>query len=73
MGDLLDALLGPDPEPAAPRTKLDAQQVADIRRLYGQGWRQVDLAARLLVTQPQISKIVRGLQWPQEEENDGAR
>lgn len=64
---LFEALLGPDPDPPPSRRKLDAEQVGEIRRLYGQGWRQVDLAARLLVTQPQISKIVRGLQWSRKE------
>ena len=47
------------------RRKLTAEDVAEIRRLYHtQGWPQKALAREYGVSQPQISKVVRGLQWP---------
>lgn len=50
--------------PAAEQRRLTAEDVAEIRRLYATGqWWQKTLAREFGVSQPQISKIVRGLQW----------
>lgn len=45
------------------RYKLDGVDVAQIRALYAKGVPQKRLARQFGVSQPQISKIVRGLQW----------
>jgi hypothetical protein len=46
-----------------PRARLTEAGVTELRRLSGEGWRQVDLAARYGVTQGVVSKIVRGAIW----------
>lgn len=64
MSGLFEALVSDEPLPAFQRYKLTVEDVAEIRRLYHtQGWLQTSLAREFGVTQPQISKVVRGLQW----------
>ena len=48
------------------RAKLTWGQVRAIRRLYGQGWNQVQLAAAYGMSDRQISNIVRRAQWKEE-------
>jgi hypothetical protein len=46
------------------RARLSDADVIEIRRLYGIGdVRQVDLARRFGVSQPQVSEIIRGEAW----------
>jgi hypothetical protein len=45
------------------RAKLSREQISEIRRLYKEGARQVDLARMFGVVQPHISRLVRGEQW----------
>ncbi len=48
----------------AARPKLTASEVNEIRELWaGQRWSQQEIADRFGVCQPQISKIVNGIQW----------
>jgi hypothetical protein len=47
-----------------PNHRLTLEQVVELRRLYAAGgWRQVDLAARFGIKQPQVSSIVRRESW----------
>lgn len=47
-----------------PRARLTAEQVLELRALYATGqWRQVDLASRFGLKQPQVSEIVRRTSW----------
>lgn len=47
-----------------PRAKVTAAQVDELRRLYATGqWRQIDLAKRYGLKQPQVSEIVRRVSW----------
>lgn len=43
--------------------RLNSEKVREIRRLSAAGMRQVDLADRFGITQPNISKIVRREAW----------
>ena len=43
---------------------LTVTEVLLMRELYKKGWRQMDLAARFGVSQPHVSKILRGFKWP---------
>lgn len=43
--------------------RLDRQDAADIRALYGAGFKQIDLAAMYGVAQTHISRIVNHVQW----------
>jgi len=48
----------------APNRKVSAEDVLEIRRLYAAGgWRQVDLAKKFGLKQPQVSSIVRRDSW----------
>lgn len=58
MGGLLDALQGPDPEPAASR-EVPEEDVREIRRLYAEGnLVQVVIADQFGISQPEVSRIV---------------
>lgn len=47
-----------------PNARLTDKQVIEMRRLYATGeWRQVDLAHRFGVKQPQVSEILRRASW----------
>ena len=43
-----------------PQTRFTAKQVREIRKLYKEGWKQAKIAARLGVSQPAISYLLRG-------------
>lgn len=43
--------------------RLTEDQVAEIRRLPGEGLSQMQIAARFGIKQPQVSRIVRGVSW----------
>lgn len=43
--------------------RLRPEEVLEIRRLREKGWRQVDLAAKFGVSQPQISDICNRHAW----------
>lgn len=43
--------------------RLSPEQVVEILRLRKLGWRQVDLAARFGISQPQISDICNRRSW----------
>lgn len=45
-------------------SKLDAEQVLQIRTLAAGGMTQMKIAARFDVKQPQVSRLVRGTSWP---------
>lgn len=67
---IFDALFSPEPLPLRyERRKLTAAQVTKIRDAYARSPRptQAQLGEEFGVTQPQISKIVNGVQWPTEE------
>lgn len=49
-----------------PGARLTWDLVREIRRLYAEGVSQGKLAKQFGVNQPQISRIVRNLSWPQE-------
>jgi hypothetical protein len=49
--------------PGNGRAKLSPAQVVEIRRRYVEGEKQIALATEFGVKQPQISRIVRGLQY----------
>ena len=46
------------------RAKISADDVREIRRLYTNGMRQIDLARQFSIDQTQISRIVRHVCWP---------
>ena len=48
--------------------RLTFDEVAELRQLRAEGWRQVDLAARYGVSQPAVSMICSGKRWPQRTE-----
>ncbi len=45
------------------RAALSWERVAEMRRLYASGARQVDLARQFGMSQQQVSNVVRGAQW----------
>lgn len=47
-----------------PRSKLTAEMVLEIRTLAAAGVTQVAIAVKFNVKQPQISRLVRGVSWP---------
>lgn len=47
-----------------PRARHSLETVLECQRLYAMGWRQVDIAAKLAMTQQSVSRFVRGLYSP---------
>lgn len=47
-----------------PRSKLSEEMVLQIRTLAAEGITQIEIAAKFDVKQPQVSRLVRGVSWP---------
>jgi hypothetical protein len=56
----------PPPSPRGERNakaKMTAEKVREMRQLYRDGWKQVDLAERFGVFQGTVSQIIRRKTW----------
>lgn len=47
-----------------PRSKLTAEMVLQIREMAAAGMTQMEIAAKFDIKQPQVSRLVRGVSWP---------
>lgn len=60
--------LNPMPGAANPNAKLSPEKVEEVRRLLGEGWVMIRIAARMGISKSQVQRIAAGKAWRNDDE-----